>query len=406
MSQTLPTDTVGPSGPPVTVTGPGAGQVWRRLRVPLLLALCVVIAAVIVGLAQSRTVHGELDPRAVDPAGSRALATLLADRGVDVSRVTHVDDAVNDATAGTTVFVPFPDRIPTATLAMLAQSDAERLVLVAPTSRELRVVTDGIRPLDTTKVRSRDPSCDEPMVTAAGTADLGGQTYNPGRYTGCYRAGTASTVVVGERNGGGSLVVVGAGDAFTNERLDQRGNAALALLMLGADGTSDRVVWLMSVPGSAATDTTSLTDVVPPWAVTAAIQLLLAGLVVAWWRGRRLGPPVVEPLPVVVRAAETVEGRARLYRRAGASDRATDALRAGALARLVPRLGLGADPSPPAVVQAVAERSGWPAPHIGALLFGAYPIEDAALVRLADELDGLVAATLRTATPDSEVDHL
>ena len=66
-------------------------------------------------------------------------------------------------------------------------------------------------------------------------------------------------------------------------------------------------------------------------------------LLVALWKGRRIGPLVAERLPVVVRASETVEGRGRLYRSRRARDRAADALRTATLQRLLPRLGLGAN---------------------------------------------------------------
>ena len=59
------------------------------------------------------------------------------------------------------------------------------------------------------------------------------------------------------------------------------------------------------------------------------------------WRGRRLGPLAAEPLPVVVRSAETAEGRARLYQDGRSLDRAAATLRAAALTRLSARLRLG-----------------------------------------------------------------
>ena len=138
---------------------------------------------------------------------------------------------------------------------------------------------------------------------------------------------------------------------------------------------------------------------VPPWVWPAALQLLFAGLLVALWRGRRLGPPVPEPLPVVVRAAETVEGRARLYRRAGGRGRAGAALRSGALARLLPRLGIdpgaGGEPAAAEVVAAVAARSGRRDAEVHAVLFGPPPVNDAGLVQLAETLDSIVRSTLQ-----------
>ena len=79
----------------------------------------------------------------------------------------------------------------------------------------------------------------------------------------------------------------------------------------------------------------------PPWAQRAFWWLLVVGVLLALWRGRRLGPVVTEPLPVVVRSAEVVEGHGRLYRRAGARERAAELLRAGHRDPAgAPRLGL------------------------------------------------------------------
>ena len=56
-------------------------------------------------------------------------------------------------------------------------------------------------------------------------------------------------------------------------------------------------------------------DLLPPTGCSAPCRLAVAALVVALWRAAGWGPWSTEPLPVVVRAAEAVEGRARLYRR-------------------------------------------------------------------------------------------
>ena len=69
------------------------------------------------------------------------------------------------------------------------------------------------------------------------------------------------------------------------------------------------------------------------------------GVLLALWQARRLGPVVAERLPVVVRAAETVEGRGRLYRARRARDRAAAALRAASSTGSPPGSGC---PRPPA----------------------------------------------------------
>jgi hypothetical protein len=115
--------------------------------------------------------------------------------------------------------------------------------------------------------------------------------------------------------------------------------------------------------------------------------LAFAVLVVAIWRGRRLGPVVAEQLPVIVHASETTEGRARLYRRSRARDRAAAALRESALAQLQKAHGIPRRADPSAVVATVAARTGWDPAMLYEMLYGQPPLTDDALMSLSDELD-------------------
>jgi len=174
---------------------------------------------------------------------------------------------------------------------------------------------------------------------------------------------------------------------LTNDRLDEQGNASLALGLLGAH---NRLVWYLPTPGDLPTsEQRSFYDLVPDALWWALLQLIVAVLLLALWRARRLGPVVPEPLPVVVRATETVEGRGRLYRRSGARDKAAAALRSASLRKLLPALGLPRGSNPATVADAVAGRTGRTAVEVSALLYGAAPTDDSALVRLADRLDDL-----------------
>jgi hypothetical protein len=92
---------------------------------------------------------------------------------------------------------------------------------------------------------------------------------------------------------------------------------------------------------------------------------------------------------VVVRAAETTEGRARLYRRSGATEHAGETLRDASRARLRAALGLPVDAGPDAVAGTAATRVGRNIAEVGGLLYGPPPADDAALVWLADALDEL-----------------
>jgi hypothetical protein len=133
----------------------------------------------------------------------------------------------------------------------------------------------------------------------------------------------------------------------------------------------------------------SIGQLLPDWVGAAERWLLVVGLVLIGWRGRRLGRVVPEPLPVVVRSAETVEGRGQLYRAAGSRDTAAESLRGGAIDRLARRLGAGLRPTPEALAELVARRSTRPASDVHALLYGPPPADDDALVRLARDLDAL-----------------
>lgn len=389
-----------------TATGASLRTLWRRYRVIVAVLVAILVVATGIGIAQTRGVGGRLDPRSVDPAGSRALAVLLDERGVQVQRSTDPGALAVGLTDRTVVLVPFPALLADDALRSLGEVEDGTVVLVAPESDALSGVTDAVRREGTVAVRVRGPGCSEPAAEAAGEALSGGATFSTDDGATCYRGDEdGGALVTGRTRGGARLLVIGTGQPLTNERLAEDGNAALALNLLGGDGSAGELRWLVPAPGSAAGDGGgSLSSILPAWVVPAALQLLLAGLLLALWRGRRLGPPVTEPLPVLVRAAEAVEGRARLYRRAQARDRAAEALRSGALARLVPRLGIdsaaGGEPAPEAVVAAVASRSGRPDAEVHAVLFGPPPIDDAGLVHLTETLDSMVRSTL-----DPEVPH-
>jgi hypothetical protein len=101
---------------------------------------------------------------------------------------------------------------------------------------------------------------------------------------------------------------------------------------------------------------------------------------------------VSEQLPVTVRAAETVEGHARLYRRANAHGRAAELLRKATAGRLAVYFGVPAarahtDPS--VLIAPVAARLQVGEESIADLLAGAAPQSEAELVLLADHLDQL-----------------
>ncbi|MFF5723008.1 DUF4350 domain-containing protein [[Kitasatospora] papulosa] len=388
-------------------------QVWRRVRGVLLAVLILVVAGVAFAAVRSGSQHGRLDPRSADPYGSRALAELLEERGVSVDVVTTSDEAAGATGPDTTLLVTGPDTLTAYQQRRLHDATARsagRTVLVSPGDSSVARLAPGVDPQKRGPVTARAPRCDLSAARTAGVADMGGVHYAtdaPGA-TACYPDDELASLLVLPGRGAGDTVLLGSPDILHNERLDQQGNASLGLQLLGS---RPHLVWYLpslddpsaAEGGNGGTDSrdgaggeeaggqSDFISLVPPGWLWGTLQLALAAVLAAVWRGRRFGPLVTEQLPVAIRASESTEGRARLYRRADARDRAAAALRAGTRNRISPLLGVSArDADSPAVLlPAVAARLSTPDSAPYALLFGPAPADDAALVLLTDQLDAL-----------------
>lgn len=301
--------------------------------------------------------------------------------------------------AATTLLVTGTDLLSLRMVDRLTALRPASLVLVRPDEVALERLVADVTSTGDSAVEVRVPGCLDPVAVRADAALTGGGTYTgPQGSVACYPADGGATVLrVPGTDGRPAVTVLGSGDAMTNDRVADEGNAAL---MLGLLGEHPVLVWYRpSLTDAALSEEdlgTPLSDLVPGWVPFLVAQLLVAGLVAAVWRSRRLGPVTTEPLPVVVRAAEAHEGRARLYRRARARDRAADALRDRARAGLARDLGLPRGANAESVVAAAAARSGRAPADVAALLLGAAPPDDAALVRLADDLDALTREVRRS----------
>lgn len=377
---------------------PTAADLWRRWRVPLALVALILLGGTVIALLKpTAVITGYLDPAGTDAPGARALADILSDRGDKVVRVVTPAAAAAAAAGpgGVTLVITSPRLLSAQQLASLARIAADR-VLVGPDQAALAALAPEVRLAGAAPVQALWPGCGLAAAQLAGNADLGGQRLvlrSAARALGgpelCYPMG-GSPSLVRYTASGRVITVLGSGNALTNGSLAQLGNASLAINLLGG---RSRIVWLVpepALPGGALPGRPkSLLSLIPLPAYLVAIQLGVAAVLAALWRARRLGPLVAERLPVVVRASETAEGHAGLYRSRRARGRAAAALRAAMLARTLPALGLAPDARPGEVISAVSARSGSGAKAIEAMLFGPAPRDDAALVALADDLDAL-----------------
>ncbi|MDH2392959.1 DUF4350 domain-containing protein [Streptomyces sp. HNM0663] len=383
------TDAVG-----TTSTAPTTHRMWRRARGLLIALTLLIVAGVAMAALRSGDQHGRLDPRSADQYGSRAVAELLDDHGVSTRVTTTLDEATASMDDTTTLLVTHPDLLTVNqqdTLRAAMASSAGRTVLLSADS-SLGILAPEVRSEGSTSVSARAPECALSAAVRAGGVDLGGQRYSTDTpdADSCYPSGGFPTLL--RLDGpGGDTVLLGAPDILYNDRLDERGNASLALQLLGS---RPHLIWyLPSLSDSVATPEgdSSFFDLIPPGWIWGALQLGVAAALAAVWRARRLGPLVTEQLPVAIRASEATEGRARLYRRVNARGRAAVALRAASRRRLAPLLGVppaDAD-SPGVLLAAFSARLPDSDRDFRHLLFGPPPADDAALVQLADQLDAL-----------------
>ncbi|RKN07777.1 DUF4350 domain-containing protein [Streptomyces radicis] len=395
--------------PPDTAVSPDARQLWRSAR-GFVAALAVLVTA---GLALALLNAGEdgtRHPRAATPDGARAVAELLADRGVETTLVTTAREAAAATGPDSTLLVVRPEALTDAaraTVARTATAPGARTVLLAPGQAALNAFAPGVTAAEPVPADERAPRCDDATARRAGSALTGGFRYatGPGTspITACYPAAGLPTLLTVPTEGDGETVLLGTHEPLLNEHLDEHGNASLALQLLGE---RPHLVWYLPSPEDAPSTggEESLLDLLDPSWRWATLQLAIAAALAALWRGRRLGPVVTEPLPVTVRAAEATEGRARLYHQASARDRAAEALRSGARARLARLTGVptAAAHAPDALPRAVAAHTGDGPEAVHALLFGPPPPDDPSLVRLADDLDALERRVAPTTAPPTE----
>lgn len=386
---------------PATVSAPpttAPASTPRRRRIGVWIAIGVVLLVVGAGgaalQAASQWAQREaLDPESAGPAGTRALAEILRDQGVEVVVARDRAAATRALTRGPATLV-LPDTPALSDDGLEALIDqATDVVLIDPRARTLDLVLPGATMAGAAPDAVVLPDCESGDAERSGGI-APGALFSPGADTSaCYPVDGGFGLLVtadGERR----AAAVDGTVLFTNEHLADDGNAALAVNLMGRHPL---VVWYQ--PGLGDTDLAdtdpTLGELTPPWVSPVIVLLLVAGVAAGIWRGRRFGPLVAERLPVTVRASETSEGRARLYAQSRDVVHAADQLRIGALERIALLLGLGAGASAAEIADAAAARAGMDRGRVRALLIDEIPAGDAELVDLAQRLR-LIEDTVHT----------
>ena len=377
--------------------------VLRRAVFWIAVAVFAVVVAV-VGILFTGSL-AEDDPLAATnpaPGGGKAVAEVLRQQGVAVEATSTLDAtaaAVSDP-ADTTLFFYDPDSLLDPDQLAEAFGLAGTVVVVDPDFDQLLALTPDVAQAGTVD-GAVDADCELTAAGKAGTITGDGSGF---RYLGadpavvtCFGSGDDVFSLVQVPTDAGVATVVGATDALSNEFVADRGNAALALNLLGS---TENLVWYIPTVADLATDVPpTLGELSPDWVLPAVALVVLTALAAAVWRGRRFGPLIVENLPVTVRANETMQGRARLYQKSSARLRALDSLRIGTVERLAALCGLSRLASVDDVIASASAVARLQPAEVRRLLLDAVPTTDRELVALSDQLLTLERAVATSVTP-------
>ena len=337
------------------------------------------------------------------PAGAMAVVEVLRQQGVTVVPVGTLDEAETATAAAGTATLFFSDESGYLSSDQLGRLGtlASRTVIADPDFLVLQTLAPEVGFGGLATADALSAQCPVAAAERAETISPGGKTLGlpagTAGYTGCFPGADNTFSVIERVTDDGTLTLVADTAVFANDEIATYGNAALALNLLGS---TDTLVWyLPTLADVPVTGPPSLGALTPGW-VTPVILLLVAVTIAAMvWRGRRFGPLVAENLPVVVRANETMEGRARLYARGNARLRAVDAIRIGAVGRMAQAAGLPRTAPLDQVIRTVAALTGRPPERVHAVLVGEVPGTDAAMMALSDAVDELERATTLAARP-------
>ena len=365
-------------------------RIWRNRPARWIGATLGVTVLVLVTIAVFQGSVGRQraeDPRSSTRQGTGALGQLLSDDGIRIRATDRVAAATELSDSSATLVVARPGQLTAAEARQLMDRHPARVILLRPPAAALEAF--GVQ-AEATPPRPGvfQPDCPLDAAMLAGPIEVDDPVagYRASGFTeaACYPTGGgyAYLRVAGTL---GTLDLVGGG--LSNAAIGKEGNAAFAMNLLGS---RPRLVWLMATrtpETGGSTGGGQEPTLLPSWWQIGVVQAAVALIVVGIWRGRRLGPILSEPLPVTVRASETVEGHGRLYYRLAARDRAAEALRTATRLRLSRSFGTADDPG--VLADAVARRTARSPTEISQLLGAPVPATDDELIALANHLDRL-----------------
>jgi hypothetical protein len=327
-----------------------------------------------------------LDPRSTSPTGTRALVLLLESLGAEVELAATVPER-SDA-----VVLVLRDTFDTAQRDDLLRTVRRGgRVIVADPGSPLGARPAGVfsmfGPIEDEQLERGE--CDIAALQQVGAIDISFAPLlqRPFRGQSCFGDGEQAFVVT-EQVGDGAIVTLGGAGVLTNGELGNADNAALAAALL-APQRGTRV--LIAQPVLAAEGDTSFVDLareqLGPGLPFALAQLVLAMVLYAAYRARRLGRPVPEPQPVQIAGSELVLAVGRLLQRGHSVDAAAAALRAQVRTELCAARGLPAATDARVLAASIAPLAGRDRDDVYRALADAPVASDVELLELVEGLD-------------------
>jgi hypothetical protein len=363
-----------------------------RSRLPLVAGAGVLALLLVLALLAGRSNRSSgpaLSPRSTAPDGTRALVLLLERFGGNV----RLGDAV--PSAGDQVALLLRDRLDHAHVDQVIEwVRAGGTLVVTDPSSELSAVADAYVP----GLQVGRGLCTAPGLDDAQLLDLGDRSQDPDPEGGStYRIdSTVTTSCFGDNRSAyvtvramakGRIVSLGGANPLTNRLIDEADNSVLAISLLLPRGATTVSVLDPNPPGQG---DRALVDLIPSRVTQAILQLLVAFVLYALWRGRRLGRPVTDPQPVPIAGSRLVDAVGKLHQRTGSTDRAATTLRGDLVRQLTLHYGLPAGAPSEAVAEVVAQRTGLDRDRVARTLSARTVIADEeALVMIARELDSI-----------------
>lgn len=333
-----------------------------------------------------------LMPRAESVESTLALRRFLADAGIEVS-----EGGPPPGPEGT--YVLLDDlRTPDEARSLLAwAATGGRLVVADPRSSLVSLAGAQVgESIGLVGAQTLEPAClaeesagVREIVVRASDRSLRGD-----RFVSCFGG-----YVLSRAHDRGTIVLVGGFTALTNEHLRAADNAVLALRLAGTGGT---VVFGSPIPAAAA-PATGVWAALPERAKAAIAAIVLAAIVFAAVRARRLGMPAIEEPIAPIPASELVRATSRLYRKGRSLGHAARVMREATRARVGRRFGMPGESDGLATV--VANATGMTPERLDEALAGPEPRTDEELIRLGSllsEIESRAGATSRT-EPRAEI---